>query len=391
MTHGEAPAEAWRPAFDALSAELRASFRAWERDPAPWPEARVSALARRAFRLQHAANGPYRSYCRRLGVGPDDAAGWRDLPPVPTAAFRRVDLCLGDPSEARAVFRTSGTSGGARHRGRHPVLDLSLYRASLEATFRRHVLGSPGEVPADPPRILSLIPPFRAAPDSSLSWMADAVLRRFGAPGSVVAADAEGVRWEEAGAAAEAAIEEGAPLLILATTLAADAWTRRLAESGARLVLPPGSALMDTGGAKGREGLRRGEVLAAVEARLGIPPAAVVNEFGMTELLSQRYSRPAAVAGPGGEGGDPERPRLYGPPWLRTRALDPVTLEELPEGEAGVLCHLDLANAGSVCAVLTEDMGRVRAGVVEWVGRASGAPPRGCSLATAELLAAQEG
>jgi hypothetical protein len=54
-----------------------------------------------------------------------------------------------------------------------------------------------------------------------------------------------------------------------------------------------------------------------------------------------------------------------------------------------VLCHLDLANVGSVCAVLTEDMGKVTDNVVEWIGRSPGAMPRGCSLATAQLLEAQ--
>ncbi|HKK08764.1 MAG TPA: hypothetical protein VKA44_07765, partial [Gemmatimonadota bacterium] len=108
----------------------------------------------------------------------------------------------------------------------------------------------------------------------------------------------------------------------------------------------------------------------------------VVNEFGMTELLSQRYGRGNGPAG--------ASPLLEGPPWLRTRALNPATLEPLPDGEAGVLCHVDLANAGSAVAVLTEDLGRVRDGALEWVGRAPGAPPRGCSLATAELLEARE-
>jgi hypothetical protein len=69
--------------------------------------------------------------------------------------------------------------------------------------------------------------------------------------------------------------------------------------------------------------------------------------------------------------------------------LDPVTLEELPDGDEGILCHYDLANLGSVCAVLTEDRGRVAGDGIEWLGRTEGAPPRGCSLATAELLEAQ--
>lgn len=397
MTSSTAEPTSWLPEFEALASELKAAFRDWEGDPSPWPEARVDALARRAFRLQAVANRPYALYCERRGVGPEDVEGWRDLPPVPTAAFREVQLCLGPPEEAEAVFLTSGTTRGRARRGRHPIRDLGLYRASLGAAFRRHVLDG-----REPLRVLSLIPSFREASDSSLSWMADAILRRFGDRGSASVADASGIRWEALEREVARAVDEGRPVCALATTLAADAWMRRWEKSGTRLPLPEGSRLMDTGGAKGRPGLERSQVVAAIGRRLGIPPERVVNEFGMTELLSQRYSRPVRTAAEASETTleaaawdserlDPERPRLHGPPWLRTRALDPVTLEELPEGEAGVLCHLDLANAASVCAVLTEDLGRVRDGVVEWIGRAADAPPRGCSLATAELLAAQRG
>ena len=134
---------------------------------------------------------------------------------------------------------------------------------------------------------------------------------------------------------------------------------------------------MDTGGVKGRSGLERSSVIRGLADALGLAGDSVINEFGMTELLSQRYGY-----------GDPPWP-LVGPPWLRSRVLDPLTLDELPTGEVGILCHYDLANLGSVCAVLTEDQGRIVGDGIEWVGRTPGAPPRGCSLATAELLEAQ--
>lgn len=408
------------PGFSSLAEELKGSFRAWEECPAPWPEERLERLARRAFELQFSANPPYRRYCRRLGVTPDSVTGWREIPPVPTAAFREVSLCLGGRRAAEVVFRTSGTTRGAERRGSHPVVDTGLYAASLEAAFRWHVLGGRTGM-----AIGSLIPPFEPAEESSLSWMAEAVLRRFGTPGSGFLAGPGGVDWEEATRFLERASADGRPVCLLATTLGADEWMRLLEGCGARFHLPPGSRMMDTGGAKGRRGLERRDVVVAVVDRLGIAEDLVINELGMTELLSQRYSRPpgadgaamgsstaAATSRPGAvtpraeaansrveaatphAGATTPRPgaatSLFSPPWLLTRALDPNTLEELPEDDVGALCHFDLANAGSVCAVLTEDLGRVRGNVVEWVGRSPGAPPRGCSLATAELLAAQE-
>jgi hypothetical protein len=221
----------------------------------------------------------------------------------------------------------------------------------------------------------SLVPSFIDAPHSSLSWMADAVIGRFGARASRFLAGPEGVDWEDAKRFVVVAASEEEAVGLFGTTLAFDEWTRRLEASGFRIGLPAGSFIMDTGGSKGVETSAREDLLERVHRCLGVPPSAVVNEFGMTELLSQRYGTPAA---------------LVGPPWLRSRALDPVTLEELPAGEVGVLAHFDLANVGSVCSVLTEDLGAVEGGAVRWVGRTPGSPPRGCSLATEELLRSQE-
>ena len=383
-------------AFRSLSADLQSAFGEW-RPGRPWEEGRFRDFALRCFRLQYRSIDAYRRYCDRRGRTPENVAGWRDVPPVPTAAFRSVPLVVGDdPAAAEVEFRTSGTSRGASDRGRHPVIDAGLYRASLEPPFRHHVLPGPDGADGAPEdrrvRILSLLPPAREAPDSSLCWMADAVMERFGGAGSASVArgrsalardgadPGEALDWEEARARVEEACADAEPLVVLATTLAAHEWTRRLAARGRRLELPRGSRLMDTGGAKGREGLERSDVVEGVEDRLGLPPRSVVNEFGMTELLSQRYAPSAG----------PMAGWLEGPPWLETRALDPVTLEEVPEGEAGLLCHHDLANAGSVSVVLTEDHGRVRHGRVKHLGRSAGSPPRGCSLATAELLDARE-
>lgn len=379
-----------------LATELADGFRAWERRPAPWPEDRFRRLALRAFRAQLRHVEPYRRYCRARGIDADDVEDWSEIPPVPTAAFREVALAAGDPAAAPLEFRTSGTTRGRSARGRHTVLLPDVYRASLEAAFRRFVLDDAGFPPdARPPGptpeavlreagpgaprlpVLSLVPPFAESDASSLAWMIDAVRARFGADGSLHAAREDGVRWERATAWAGEAAAEERPVCVLATTLALDGWTRRMERDGVRLELPRGSRVMDTGGAKGREGLRREDVVRRVEATLGVPAGAVVNELGMTELLSQRY----ATVGDG---------RHHGPPWLRTRALDPVTLEPLEDGREGVLCHLDLANVAGVCAVLTEDLGSVRDGAVAWRGRSPGAVPRGCSLATAELLAAQD-
>lgn len=373
----------------ALAEELVGAIRAWEERPAPWPEGRFGRMALRAFRLQLRHNEPYRRYCRARDATADAVEDWREIPPVPTAAFREVELAAGDPAAAPLLFRTSGTTRGRDARGRHPVLLPEVYRASAEAAFRRFVLDGTGFPPGARPRggaergggpawpLLSLIPPYAESDASSLAWMVDAVRSRFGAGDSLHAAATEGGIDREAAAAwAGQAAAAGRPVCVLGTTLGLDDWTRWLEAEGRRFPLPRGSRVMDTGGAKGREGLHREDVLDRLEARLGVPREAVINELGMTELLSQRYASPRDGL-------------LHGPPWLRTRALDPVSLEPLADGEEGVLCHVDLANVAGVCAVLTEDLGSVQDGAVAWRGRTPGAVPRGCSLATAELLGAQ--
>lgn len=364
-------------AHATLAARFEAVFADWDADPRAWPDDLFEARALEAFALQFEANRPYHRYCRSIGRTPADVTTWRDIPPAPTAAFRAVELIVGDPSDAELRFRTSGTTGGAASRGTHLVRRPETYRAALLGPFRHAVLDGRRRS-----RILAVHPPFAPSCESSLSWMIDTVLGELGAPGSSrldpASDDAGGAGATPAGVAAlEAAADAGEPLAILGTTLALADWLDRLAAAGVRIELPRGSRVMDTGGEKGREGLERDAAIGGLLERFGLPEEAAVNEFGMTELLSQRYA-----AGLG-------RLALRGPPWLRTRVLDPVSLEERPEGDEGILCHYDLANVGSVVAVLTADRGRAVGDAVEWLGRTPGATPRGCSLATSELLEAQ--
>jgi hypothetical protein len=78
------------------------------------------------------------------------------------------------------------------------------------------------------------------------------------------------------------------------------------------------------------------------------------------------------------------------PPWVRTRVVHPETLEPVPAGEVGLLQHFDLANIGSVVAVQTEDLGSAADDGFFLLGRATGATPRGCSIAMDLLLEAVE-
>jgi hypothetical protein len=350
-------------------------------------------LAAAAARLGYERVEPYRRLCDRRGITPEALDDWSAAPAVPTAAFKSLRLAAAEPLE---TFRSSGTTRGAERRSVHYHPYPDLYRTVVDASFPAACLpGGAGRMP-----ILSLIPDRATVPDSSLSFMAAHVFERHAAPGSAWAVSRDGIDVEQAHRWLQNH-DGGQPVLILATALAlillldhledrtghrgtapAGRSGRRAAGGSARMRgstsirLPAGSRVFETGGFKGQrlettpEAVRR-----RARIQLGLAPDAIVREYGMTELTSQAYSRP------GGE-------RLRTPPWMQFRVLDPDTLEEVEDGETGLLAFFDLANLGSVCHVLTEDLGVRYGDAFRLLGRASGAELRGCSLTAEELGAA---
>jgi hypothetical protein len=161
---------------------------------------------------------------------------------------------------------------------------------------------------------------------------------------------------------------------IIGTSLAFVHWLELLRQQSNSFVLPEGSRLMDTGGFKGAQiSISSRELRDQYRELLGIPAHFAVNEYGMTEMLSQFYD------------GQLRNPALalikQGPPWVRSAIVDPETLRPLPRGEQGLLRHLDLANLFSVSAIQTEDIAIETDAGFQLLGRATGAAPRGCSIA----------
>ena len=341
--------------------------------------------ALRVFRWQFEHNTAFRGYCSGRGTTPATVTSWKDVPAVPTGAFKRLRLLSAEEGhEPDAVFHTSGTSRTER-RGEHFVASLRLYRSALLPAFRVHLLPDGARLP-----VLALVPPPQDAPRSSLSYMIGAASEAFGAAGSGWFAAADGALQKEALLrAVEGAVDSGGPVLIVATAFAMAHWLEGLARDGLRFALPEGSRVMETGGFKGRaRDVSRDDLYNGIVARLGIPMNRVVNEYGMTEMLSQFYE-PVLYRFQDSDVGLGDRLHV-GPPWVRTRILDPVSLVRVPDGEPGLLCHHDLANLGSVACLLTEDMGVAVADGFRLLGRLPGAEPRGCSLAIEELLDAAQ-
>jgi len=350
-----------------------------------WAEEAFSNLTLRIFRYQVQSNPVYGAFVRNRGVDPETLSDWSAIPPVPARAFKEVPLYCGDPALAAATFLTSGTTRGGEGRGRHPVRDLSLYRASLipMAEAYLHPCGSPSRSPL---RLIALLPDPQARPESSLVHMAGVLKADWddGRGGFFASADwaldLEGVE-----AAMRGAVSDRTPVLLLGTAFAFVHWLD--ASAGRSLPsLPSGSVIMETGGYKGRSReVPRAELYASLSDRLGVPLGRIVNEYGMTEMLSQFYE-PVL---PGDAPAEVEGRWHVSPPWVRTRILNPNDLTPVPAGEPGLLCHYDLANLDSVSGILTEDWGVAAGSGFRVLGRLLDAEPRGCSLSLEELLTAR--
>ena len=204
--------------------------------------------------------------------------------------------------------------------------------------------------------MLAIHPTADVMPESSLAAMVSWCIEEFATGTHLAAASRDGSMSSGGYRFLQAARLGDEPVCIWGPQLR----LRRCFPScnrGAKLRLAPGSRMMDTGGAKGQAvPMQASEVIARAGELLAIAPEMVINEYGMTELCSQLYD--ATAFNCPGVSNTEERYKIP-PPWLRVTARDPVTLRPMPDGEIGLLTFFDLANVGSVSAVMTEDLGWV--------------------------------
>lgn len=332
------------------------------------------ALAQELFELQFSHNAPYRKICEYRKRTPEQVAGWREVPFVPTLAFKDLELTSLPPELRCQVFHSSGTTEQRPSRHFHSQESLAIYELSLRTWFAAHLDSPDTKLP-----FLSLTPPGSQAPHSSLVHMFETLLADWGAPGSSFAGtkDAEQTwRVDPTGVlnALSRASETGEPLWLFGTAFNYVHLLDALEDQHRRFQLPAGSKILETGGYKGRSrSLPKEELHQWMVDRLGVRPGDILCEYGMSELSSQAYDWPNDAS--------TNRSREFRfPPWARCRVISPETGLEVGTGEVGLLQIVDLANVFSVMAIQTEDL--VRRGDLgfQWIGRASDAESRGCSL-----------
>jgi hypothetical protein len=344
---------------DALHARVRAFIAASMRRESTEP---FDSLALAIAQLQSVFVPPIARLFRAHGFDPKTATSALAIPAVPVDLFRLARVAAHPQELDAALFRTSGTTSGAR--GEHAMRTTATYEAAALGWAERLLFTGIPRMK----RTLILAP--EKADDSSLGFMMRLFAKHLGGPvtfhvhDDVI--DHEGVRKVAAEARANSE-----PTLVLGTSFAFVHLFDALGDEV--LALPHGSAAMQTGGFKGRSREVPADALRSQIAR-SFAVDRVVGEYGMTELSSQLY--------------DSDVPFLYAPPpWLRVDAADPATLKPLPAGEEGIARFTDLANIDSAVVIQTADRVRIgRGGGVTLLGRLPGAPPRGCSLAIDEAM-----
>jgi hypothetical protein len=300
------------------------------------------------FRHQAAHCRVYREFINGLHINPTQVSAVERIPYLPVEFFKSHSVISSDASEA-TVFTSSGTTGVIT--SRHFVTDISWYTKSFRTAFALFY----GDL--EKYTVLALLPSYLEREGSSLIYMADDLIMQSNNPDSGFFLYDHDVLFQQLNKQQAA----GKPTLLIGVTFALLDFVDSYQLDFPELIV------METGGMKGRrKEMIREELHAQLCAGFGV--STIHSEYGMTELLSQAYSKGEGV--------------FYCPHWMKviTRDVnDPITL--VKNGKVGGVNIIDLANINSCSFIATQDLGSVRAdGSFEILGRFDNSDIRGCNL-----------
>jgi len=311
-------------------------------------DAEFNATALKIFDFQYHQNLVYREFCKHLGKNTSNVQQLEDIPFLPISFFKTEKVICGSflPD---IVFTSSGTTGSEV--SKHYVKDITLYEQSYLSAFKQ-LYGPIGDY-----CILALLPSYLEREGSSLIYMADDLIKKSGHPDS-------GFYLDHIDQLYDTLIKLEAmdtKILVLGVSFA-------LLDMAERYQLNlRNTVIMETGGMKGRrKEMIREELHHILKTGFGVPH--IHSEYGMTELLSQAYSKGNGI--------------FKAPNWMKvlTRETeDPLTLQE--PGKTGGINIIDLANLHSCAFIATQDLGKVYSnGNFEISGRFDHSDIRGCNL-----------
>ncbi len=302
----------------------------------------------KTFHHQARHGAIYKEYLSLIHVDPATIRQPEAIPCLPIAFFKNHRIITGHEPPQR-VFTSSGTTGTVQ--SQHYVVDTAVYERSFRTAFAEFY-GHPADM-----AILALLPSYSEREGSSLIYMVDDLIRQSRHPQSGYFLYNHNDLYD----ALQALKAAGTPTLLIGVTYALLDFVEN------HVIDFPQLMIMETGGMKGR---RREMIREEVHDRLcrGFHVTEIHSEYGMTELLSQAYSR----------GGG----RFRCPPWMDIYIRDtndPFDL--LPLNRTGAINIIDLANIHSCAFIATQDLGRKHAdGSFEVLGRFDQSDIRGCNL-----------
>jgi phenylacetate-coenzyme A ligase PaaK-like adenylate-forming protein len=247
------------------------------------------------------------------------------------------------------IFTSSGTTGMIV--SKHFVKEISTYQLSYQHAFQLFY----GDVKEY--CVLALLPSYLERDGSSLVVMVDGLIKQSNHPLS-------GFYLTDFEKLFDTLIRlksQKQKTILIGVTFALLDFAEQFSLQFDELIV------METGGMKGRRNeMIREEVHQVLKTSFSL--STIHSEYGMTELLSQAYSK--------GDG------KFICPPWMKiviTDANDPMQI--LPIGKTGIINVIDLANSHSCAFIKTADVGKLNDdGTFEVMGRIDNSDVRGCSL-----------
>ena len=304
-------------------------------------------LALEVFDFQYQHNILYKSFVDALKINIGDIDGVTKIPFLPISFFKTREIKT-TSFEAEIIFESSGTTQNVN--SRHHVKDRSLYENSFIQGFEKFY------GPVNNWCIIGLLPSYLERNNSSLVSMVDGLIKLSGHPQSGFYLH----EHEKLNRTLQHLESDKQHTMLIGVTFAlidfAENYELRLRNT----------IVMETGGMKGRrKELTRQESHEFLKNRLGVDEAH--SEYGMTELLSQAYSK--------GEG------KFECAPWMKVLVRNEDDPLDVHRKGTGVINVIDLANIYSCSFIATDDAGNIfDNGVFEISGRLDNSDLRGCSL-----------
>jgi phenylacetate-coenzyme A ligase PaaK-like adenylate-forming protein len=311
-----------------------------------------SALALELFRFQYRNNEVYKKYCDTLHVKPENVKALTQIPFLPIEFFKTHTITT-TSFEPAVIFESSGTTQTIN--SKHLVKDIRIYEESFTKGFTLFY----GD--AKDWCIIALLPSYLERNNSSLVMMADKLIQQSGHPESGFYLHGK-QKLQEVLPLLE---KQNQKTLLIGVTFA-------LLDLAEEFPMPLTiTVIMETGGMKGRrEEMTRAQVHEILCK--AFQKDVIHSEYGMTELLSQAYSKGNGI--------------FNTPPWMKVLIReedDPFAIHDFNENKVitGAINVIDLANIYSCSFIATEDAGKLYAdGSFEVMGRLDNTDVRGCSL-----------